>query len=84
MVEAGIKKEEYRDITPYRDKRLEMYAWLLREGETANVTFYRGYAEDRKRIKYQILSITQGVGREEWSAEPGNLYHRIQFGERMP
>ena len=84
MVEAGIKKEEYRDITPYWDKRLERYARLLREGESANVTFYRGYAKDRKRITYQILSITQGTGREEWGAEPGKQYHRIQLGDRMP
>ena len=54
QIEAGTKKEEYRDITPYWKSRLSK--------EYDAVLFQVGYSKNAQRCMVQFL----GVEQREW------------------
>lgn len=54
-------------------------SWL--EPKHSSVTFYLGYASDRKSMTMDIESITIGEGKEEWGAEKGKEYFVIKLKE---
>ena len=43
------------------------------------VTFYNGYRSGRDEMLCEIKSITIGTGKQEWGAEPGELYFVIKL-----
>lgn len=60
MILSGEKKEEYREIKPYWQKRLS--------GNYPDViVFKNGYAKDAPTITIQCLGITTGFAVSEWS-----------------
>ena len=75
MIAAGIKPEEYREITPYWAKRLEP----LFDNPPDWVHFYLGYQVDRAMIKTQFVSIEKRTGNPEWGAEPDKVYYVIKI-----
>lgn len=113
MTKAKVKREEYRDITPFWAKRLIEVDSSMDESKgeskivpddicydiTVNgfdpnevLKAYRskfkpfteavaihGYAKDAPRLTEQIESISIGVGRPEWGAEPGKKYFVIRY-----
>ena len=91
MIKAGIKKEEYRDIKPYYEKRLlePFSSRLFRNGETGVKSFDRlvftlGYpkAGDTERmLVFKNPKIRIDTGKPEWGAEPGKLYYVIKWEE---
>lgn len=89
MIKSGEKKEEYRDITPYWSKRLCNYNPKENVYEIANfnaVEFTLGYpAKDEydKRIKFEIIGISIGHGKEKWGAIPNINYFIIKLGKEL-
>lgn len=98
MIASGQKKEEYRKITQYWQKRL-LRCGLACNGncvlagcrylEYANydaITFTLGYprADDTsRRMTFALKDICFGEGKEEWGAEAGKVYFVIKLGERL-
>lgn len=72
MIAAGVKLEEYREITDYWTKRI----WE-RRGEIDSVCFHRGYTS--LTITRRVLAIVEDAGLEEWGAEPLTLYYVIKL-----
>lgn len=77
MIEAGEKKEEYRELKAY---------WLNRiktADQFTHVSFTHGYARDARRMVFEIKNISCREGRPEWGADPGRLCFVIELGERL-
>ena len=91
MIKAGIKKEEYREIKPYYEKRFlePLSSRLFRKGETGvkpfdTLVFTLGYpkADDtERRLTFKNPRIRIGTGRLEWGAVHGKLYFMITWEE---
>lgn len=60
MIEAGIKKEEYREVKDHWTKRLEGKRFDI-------VTFRNGYRADARTMTLECKGITKGSARPEWS-----------------
>lgn len=78
MIAAGIKKEEYRERTPYWHKRLNHPFDI--------VEFTLGYppkGETSRRMRFKIEKITIGAGVPEWGAAQDTTYFVIKLGERL-
>ena len=74
LILSGEKKEEYREIKPYWEKRLM--------GKTYDkVIFRNGYANNAPQFTIKLKSITQGTGKSEWGAEEGKRYFVLSLGE---
>ncbi|MDR3026036.1 ASCH domain-containing protein [Chryseobacterium sp.] len=86
MTKAGIKTEDYRDITPYWFKRLYENKYQLDQklkSFTQN-TMTLGYPskDDKERIlKLEHKGIEIREGNPEWGAEPGKVYFVIKHGK---
>lgn len=80
MIASGIKREEYREIKPRWDKQI----WEKKPDE---VVFYRGYqkADIRKEMKVEILDISKGFPKPEWSDTklfiPGQEVYVLKLGQ---
>lgn len=74
LILSGEKKEEYREIKPYWEKR-------LMEKTYDNVIFRNGYATNAPQFTIKLKSITQGIGKSEWGAEEGKRYFVLSLGE---
>ena len=91
MIKSGEKKEEYREIKAYYEKRFlePLSSRLFRKGETGvkpfdTLVFTLGYpkADDtERRITFKNPKIRIGTGRHEWGAEPGKMYFVITWEE---
>ena len=70
MIESGEKKEEYRDITPYYEKRIRLGESTLR--------LRNGYAKNAPMLEVTVnTSIKQGL--TEWGAEEGQMYFALSI-----
>jgi hypothetical protein len=74
MIASGEKKEEYREIRPYWDKRLcgKEYAYIL---------FRNGYSKNARSMLVHCYWIDAGSGFEIWGAESGKHYYVLRLGE---
>ena len=74
LILSGEKKEEYREIKPYWEKRLM--------GKKYDRTIFRnGYGTNAPQFTIKLKSITQGTGKSEWGAEEGKTYFVLSLGE---
>lgn len=84
MIEAGIKKEEYRKIKPYWVKRLIKSYYHGENDKIPSkyeyVQFRRGYTNIRMLFKLECM--TKGVGNPEWGAPNGNVFI-LKLGEKL-
>lgn len=82
MIASGEKKEEYREVKPYWDKRL-MWAsvgvWSYKVYDL--VCFSCGYTQ--KRMTFKAGRITIGYGKPEWGAPKDKRVFIIRLGERI-
>lgn len=91
MIKSGEKKEEYREIKPYYNKRFEPYIpdfgnmkmEYMKGGmgfwEVADeILFRNGYSKNSPTIKCKV-KIERGCGKEEWGAEPNKLYYVLKI-----
>lgn len=72
MIERGEKREEYREMKPYWQKRLT--------GRIDAVCFSYGYT--KRRMTFECAGITTGQGRPEWGA-PDHETFIIKLGTRL-
>lgn len=72
MIAAGVKLEEYREMTDYWKKRI----WDKR-GEIDSVCFHRGYTNIT--ITKRVFAIVEDAGLEECGAGPLTLYYVIKL-----
>ena len=90
MIASGVKKEEYRAITPYWENRfIEQKLFSYRYGYSKNgvifkeykyVTFHKGYSNTTMTFKIDCIKI--GLGNPEWGAPVEDVFI-IQLGERI-
>lgn len=74
MIESLVKREEYRDMTPYWRKRLE-------GKDYTHVRFRYGYT--KRTMLFSIVSITSGRGKRKWGAPISRHVYIIELGERV-
>lgn len=74
LILSGEKKEEYREIKPYWEKRLMGKKY-------DRIIFRNGYATNAPQFTIKLKSITQGIGKSEWGAEEGKRYFVLSLGE---
>jgi len=72
MIASGIKKEEYREIKPYWNSRLNK--------EYDFVVFRNGYAKDAPVMYIHLNDIRRGIGDMEWGAPEYEVYI-IELGD---
>jgi hypothetical protein len=74
LILSGEKKEEYREIKPYWEKRLigKKYDRII---------FRNGYGKNAPWFAIELKEITQGAGKSEWGAEKGKQYFVLSLGE---
>lgn len=76
LINCGIKTEEYREIKPYWEKRLNNKSYDI-------VEFRNGYQKDAPKMVFKINEIIKGKGRTEWGAISDENYFVIRLGERI-
>jgi hypothetical protein len=83
MIAAGIKLEEYRELTKYWKSRL-MNAGQMAAGSFKRfdiVRFTNGYGKKCPSIDVEWLGTKIGEGRKEWGAISGKQYFVILLGK---
>lgn len=87
MIKDGVKKEEYRELTPYWKTRLyesndiTSNKWHLTKSFD-RLVFTLGYpkaGDTERRLVFKNPCIRIGTGRPEWGAEPGKTYFIITW-----
>lgn len=76
MILSGDKKEEYREIKPYWQKRL-----MIISPAYTHVKFTNGYGKNRPSFIVELKFISTGYGRESWGAQDGIRYYCLRLGE---
>lgn len=91
MIKSGEKKEEYREIKPYYDSRFKNYIPFVANLRIIDckfgtgfapvcdeIIFKNGYSKNSQQIKCKV-KIEKDYGKEEWGAEPGELYYVLKI-----
>lgn len=79
MILSGEKKEEYREIKPYYEKRLERKVNFCKAtGCGYYILLRNGYSKTSPTLKVGCI-VTKDYGKEEWGAEPGKLYYVLKI-----
>lgn len=82
LIKAGIKKEEYREITNYWERRLCFFPYYTRNPRNfITVCFHKGYTKENILLACEGIEI--GTGRPEWGAKPGKKYFKIKLGKEI-
>lgn len=87
MIKSGEKKEEYREINDYWNKRLtynidELGPFLKHYDKIEFTLGYPRKDDKEKRMIFDCPKIRFGDGKPEWGAEPGKLYFVITWKRR--
>lgn len=78
LILSGIKKEEYREMTPYWNKR-----FLASKEKYNSVTFSNGYAKNRKQFVIELLAVQSSLGILEWGAPAGRVVYILKLGNLL-
>lgn len=85
MIKSGEKKEEYREIKPYYQKRFQndgLFEFTMKHGFVRPVIFRNGYGKDSPKIFCLCkCEIRIGQGKPEWGAEPNKEYYILEILE---
>lgn len=74
MIASGEKTEEYREIKPYWNKRLNNRHYDV-------ICFRNGYGKSVPQIMVEYLGLQESLGIIEWGAPHGQVVHIIKLGE---
>jgi len=74
MIARGIKREEYRDLKPYWDKRLKGRRYQA-------VHFRNGYSANAPTMIVEVRGLYMGFGRVEWGAPATAPVYVLKLGE---
>lgn len=66
MIASGEKREEYREIKSYWEKRLKK--------EYTEVVFKNGYSKGCPEMRIELNSIRIGFGQEDWGAPDDEVF----------
>ena len=78
MIVSGEKKEEYREIKPYYDKRL---GYLTEgKGKVTTIILRNVYSHNSPSVKCKC-TVEIGEGKKEWGADPDINYYIIKIIE---
>ena len=95
MIEAGIKREEYREMKPFWIKRLvecidyelgfRQLNATVKFKDFTHVHFARGghFGSSLPQMRWELKEIVIGEGKEEWGAEKNKSYFVIKLGEKV-
>ena len=84
MIASGVKKEEYREIKSYWDKRLMELNDL---GEITDkkdfdiIQFRNGYSKDAPVLIVEFKGVVFGEAKPEWSDNAKGMYYVISLGK---
>lgn len=78
MIISGEKKEEYREIKPYYDKRLGFFA--TGTGKITTIILRNGYSYDSPSMKVKV-AVTIDYGKRGWGADPEIQYYVLKILE---
>lgn len=79
MIKSGEKKEGYREIKPYYDKRLERKVNFCKATNNGYYILLRnGYSKNSPTLKVSCI-VTKGYGKPEWGAELGKEYYVLKI-----
>ena len=85
MILSGVKTEEYREMKPYWETRFLNYfgmhydfrfnpaVWVWNT-QKKYIIFKNGYQKDARQFTAEC-TISEGTGKEEWGAVPGEKYY---------
>lgn len=74
MILSGEKKEEYREIKPYYQSRLNELVYV----GTHDIALRNGYSSKSPTLECECF-IKIDYGKEEWGAEKGKLYYVLEI-----
>ncbi len=74
MIKSGEKKEEYREIKPYYQARLNEKAYI----GTHYIRLRNGYSKSSPTLECDCY-IKIDYGKPEWGAEPNKLYYVLEI-----
>jgi hypothetical protein len=82
LILSGEKKEEYREVKPYYQARLEKLFICVcpYPKHREPIIFRNGYSRTSPSFT-AICSLSKGTGRPEWGAEPGKEYYVLTIHE---
>jgi hypothetical protein len=93
MTKAGIKTEDYRELTPFWKSRLTdqkknwarpIEQWKFKKFDLNIMTLGYPKSTDTERVlKFEHAGIEIRTGNPEWGAEPGKLYFVIKHGKQI-
>ncbi len=73
LIKDHVKIEEYREIKPYWNKRLN--------GSHTHILFVNGYGKDRPRILIELKEIMTGLGLPLWGAPEKKTVYILRLGK---
>ncbi|EKB58386.1 ASCH domain-containing protein [Bergeyella zoohelcum] len=76
LIQSGEKKEEYREIKSYWEKRLN-------DKHFDCVCFKNGYSANAPQFTIELKGVEISEGREEWGAERGKKYFVLKLGNKI-
>ena len=74
MIKSGEKKEEYREIKPYYQIRLNKWAYT----GTHTILLRNGYSKTSRTLECECF-VEIDYGKEEWGAEPNKMYYVLKI-----
>ena len=89
MILSGLKKEEYREIKPYWERRFgkELCSILIKNQPWhpafVTICFSNGYSKDRRQFYIDCKDLVIGEGNPEWGAEKGKQYFILKLGDNV-
>lgn len=82
MIRSGKKKEEYRRLCPYYEKRFRNLG-LFVPNQSALLQFRNGYSAQSPSFIAEV-KLTIGYGRTEWGAVSGEKYFILSIFKLNP
>ncbi len=76
LIDRGIKKEEYRDDTPYYRSRLGPFV-----GSEIECNLRNGYSATSPTLQIKAR-VEKRTGNPDWGAEPGKVYFTLVILEK--
>lgn len=86
MIKAGIKKEEYREMSWYWSNRLYKKGdFVFNEYDMVRFQWkYPPKGDTENTIEFKDVQIHVGYGKEEWGAEKWRQYFIITWNNPLP
>jgi len=76
MIASGNKREEYREIKPYWDKRL-----MCAKGKYDAICFRNGYLPTSPTLLVELKEVLSGLGIVEWGAPEAQPVYILRLGK---